>query len=570
MLIFKKIRAKNFLSIGNNFFEYELDKDRLTLLRGRNSEGKSVIIDMLTFSLYKKAYRNVNLPQLVNNVNQKDCIVEIEFETNGNEWKIKRGLSPNIFEIYKDGQILDQQSSIIEQQKWLEQNVLKMSYKTFIQIVILGTAAYIPFMQLTPSDRRDVVEDLLDIKMFSFMNALIKEKIKEFKDAVKILNLKKESLEDKVNMQMDFIEQLENRSKADIEERTENIKTLFSHIEQLEDSKIVISEQVKSLTEELELLNVSSDTLKQLLEKKTTITLKAQGLTDSYNFFKGHDVCPTCSQDIDEDFKKKKQRETKQEIKGLKNLYDELLLSIEEENKRQTAFKTLSEKLTELNKDINYNNYQISQKQKQIKEYHSLIKKLTDQLKNKNTEHEKLDGYSSELEQVKEDIIITKENIHYYDYVQTLLKDSGVKSLIVEKYLKIINQQINKYLNLLELYVNFTLDSEFNEKITTPTFETFSYGNFSEGQKRRVDLALLFTWRYITAVKNSASTNLLICDEILDGSLDEMGHFAFLKIIKEEMRDSNVFVISHRDGIEHKFDNVITIEKRGHFSTKSE
>jgi DNA repair exonuclease SbcCD ATPase subunit len=570
MLIFKKIRAKNFLSIGNNFFEYELDKDRLTLLRGRNSEGKSIVIDMLTFSLYKKAYRNVNLPQLVNNVNQKDCIVEIEFDTNGNEWKIRRGLSPNIFEIYKDGQLLDQQSSIIEQQKWLEQNVLKMSYKTFIQIVILGTAAYIPFMQLTPSDRRDVVEDLLDIKMFSFMNALIKEKIKEFKDAVKILTLKKDSLEDKVNMQKDFIEQLENRSKSDIDDKTELIKNLFSQIEELEDSKILITEQIEGLTQELDSLIFSSDQLKQLLEKKTTITIKAQGLTDSYNFFKEHDVCPTCSQDIDEEFKKNKQKETKKEIKELKSFYDELIVSIEEENQRQNSFKTLSEKIAELNKDINYNNYQISHKQKQIREYHSHIKKITDQLQNKNSEHEKLEKYSSELEGVKHDIIETKENIHYYDYVQTLLKDSGVKSLIVEKYLKIINQQINKYLNLLELYVNFSLDSEFNEKITTPTFETFSYGNFSEGQKRRVDLALLFTWRYITAVKNSASTNLLICDEILDGSLDEMGHFAFLKIIREEMKDSNVFVISHRDGIEHKFDNVISIEKRGHFSTKSE
>lgn len=570
MIIFKKVRGKNFLSIGNNFFEYELDRDHLSLICGRNSAGKSTISEMLTFALYKKSYRNVNLPQLVNNINQKDCIVEIEFEINDVHWMVRRGLSPNVFEIYRDGQLLDQHSSIIEQQKWFEQNVLKMTYKTFIQIVILGTSSYVPFMQLTPSDRRDVVEDLLDIKMFSSMNSFIKDKIKDFKDSVKILNVKKDSLEDKVNMQGDFIEQLENRSKADIEGKTELIEQLFFGIENLQGNNDNLSFSISNLNESLNEFIDATDVLKSLLENKTKLTLQAQGLTDSYNFFKEHDVCPTCSQDIDDEFKNQKQKETKKEIKNLKKSYDELLVSIESENQRQKRFKEISEELANLQKELNYNNYQITQKQKQIREHHQQIKKLTEQLENKNDEHQKLESYVQELDSIKDEIVSIKENVHYYDYVHSLLKDSGVKSLIVEKYLRIINQQINKYLDLMELYVNFSLDSEFNEIITSPTFESFSYGNFSEGQKRRVDLALLFTWRYITSVKNSASTNLLICDEILDGSLDEMGHFAFLKIIKEEMRSSNVFVISHREGIEHKFDNVIKIEKRGNFTIKIE
>jgi DNA repair exonuclease SbcCD ATPase subunit len=570
MIIFKTVKAKNFLSVGNNYFEYELDQDNITLLRGRNGEGKSIIIDMLTFGLYKKAYRAINLPQLVNNVNQKDCVVEIEFDINNIQWKVKRGLSPNVFEIYRDGQLLDQHASIVEQQKWFEQNVLKMSYKTFIQIVILGSSSYVPFMQLTPADRRDIVEDLLDIKMFSSMNALIKEKIKDFKDSVKILKVKGESLDDKVNMQRDFIEQLENRNKDEIDDKTELIKKLFSEIEELQIITESQSSSVESLTKELNSLVDSSDTLRKLLDNKTKLTVKAQGLTESYNFFKEHDVCPTCSQQIDEEFKTNKQKETKKDLKNLKGIYDELLDTIGQETERQDKFKEINTQLATINTEISYNNYQITQKQKQIRDHHNHIKKITSQLQNKNDEHEKLELYCSELEELKANIVQLKEDIHYHEYVHSLLKDSGVKSLIVEKYLKLINQHINKYLDLMELYVNFTLDSEFNEQITTPTFDSFSYGNFSEGQKRRVDLALLFTWRYITAVKNSASTNLLICDEILDGSLDETGHFAFLRIIKEELRSSNVFVISHRDGIDHKFDNVIMVEKRGNFSHKNE
>ncbi len=279
-------------------------------------------------------------------------------------------------------------------------------------------------------------------------------------------------------------------------------------------------------------------------------------------------MCPTCSQHIDENFKNNKQKETKSQMLSLKNSYDELLQTIENENQRQERFKEISENLSSINQKISYNNYQIQQYQKQIKDLHKQIEKINADINNKNTESLKLEEYKLQFEELKSSMSNLKAELYNHEYVQSLLKDSAVKARIIEKYLKIINSQLNKYLNLLDLYVNFNLDSEFNEHIQTPTFENFSYGNFSEGQKRRVDLALLFTWRYISALKNSASTNLLICDEILDGSLDEMGHFAFLKIIKEEMKNSNIFVISHRDGIEHRFDKVITIEKRGNFTVK--
>lgn len=570
MIIFKKVRAKNFLSIGNQFVDYDLNSDHLTCIRGKNGEGKSLFNDMITFSLFKKSYRNINLPQLVNNINQKDCVAEIEFSINDVDWKVRRGLSPNIFEIYKNGEMLDQHSSAIEQQRWLEQNVLKMSYKTFIQIVILGSSAFIPFMQLVPSDRRDVIEDLLDIKLFSSMNSLVKEKIKEFKDEIKILTLNKNSCEDKVQMQMNFIENLEKRSQDDIQEKSDNIKALFESVEGLQRVNENLSSQISDLNHKLSEFTDASEKLKELLTNKTKLSLQAQNLKESFNFFKNNDTCPTCSQHIDSKLKKEKQKEIKNQMADLKNTYETLLTAIEDENERQNSFKTTSEEISGLNQKISYNNYQIQQNQNQIKNLHLQIKKINETTTDKNEENQKLKEYLESLEEIKTNISVIKDEIHNHEYVQLLLKDSGVKSRIIEKYLKIINTQVNKYLNLLDLYVNFNLDSEFNEQISTPTFENFSYGNFSEGQKRRVDLALLFTWRYISAIKNSANTNLLICDEILDGSLDEMGHFAFLKIIKEEMKNSNVFVISHRDGIEHRFDKVITIEKRGNFTVKTE
>lgn len=570
MIIFNKVRAKNFLSVGNQFLEYDLTKNHLTCLRGKNGEGKSIICEMLTFSLYKKTYRNINLPQLVNNINQKDCLVEIEFSIGETEWIVRRGLSPNVFEIYKDGTPLDQHSSVIEQQKWFEQNVLKMTYKSFVQIVILGSSAYVPFMQLAPADRRDVIEDLLDIKLFSSMNGIVKDRIKSLKEDVKILKLKQDSYEDKVLMQQNFIEEIEKRSRDNIQEKTLEIEGLFSSIEKLQNNNGEIGKQIEDLNVELKDQSDVSKNLKELLNNKAELTIQAQNLKSTFDFFKDNDVCPTCSQHIDETLKKQKQKESQKDIKKLKVAYDTLIINIDKQSELQEEFKNITAKITDLSQNISYNNYQSSQAQIRIKDLHIQIQKINDTINNKNEEHEKLESYNKTLEDVKNQIIAAKEETHYYDYVQILLKDSGVKSKIIEKYLKIINQQINKYLNLLELYVNFSLDSEFNEQITTPTFETFSYGNFSEGQKRRVDLALLFTWRYISSIKNSASTNLLICDEILDGSLDEMGHFAFLKIIKEEMKNTNVFVISHRDGIEHRFDNVIQIEKRGNFTVKTE
>jgi DNA repair exonuclease SbcCD ATPase subunit len=558
------------LNTSEHMYDITVDSDNHRYYTNDVLSHNTAFIDAITFSLYKKAYRNINLPQLVNNINQKDCVAEIEFSIGDTEWMVRRGLAPNIFEIYKNGEILDQHSSVIEQQKWLEQNVLKMSYKTFIQIVILGSSAFIPFMQLVPADRRDVIEDLLDIKLFSSMNILVKEKIKEFKDNVKILSIKKDSYEDKVSMQRNFIDEIEKRSRDDIQEKTDTISELFSSIESLQSKNDEINLDIQKLNETLDDLVGVSDKLKTLLANKTKLTVEAKNLKETTNFFVNNDVCPTCSQHIDDEFKKSKQKDIKNQMSSLKKTYDSLILTIDEETQRQDQFKKTSEETNTLNQKISYNNYQISQAQNRIKELHVQIKRLTDAINNKNDEHQKLEEYNQTLDDIKTDIAELKEEIHHYDYVQLILKDSGVKSRIIEKYLKIINQQINKYLNLLELYVNFNLDSEFNEKITTPTFESFSYGNFSEGQKRRVDLALLFTWRYISTMKNSANTNLLICDEILDGSLDEMGHFAFLKIIKEEMKNSNIFVISHRDGIEHRFDKVITIEKRGNFTVKSE
>lgn len=566
MITFKTVRFKNFLSFGNTFTEIKLDTHHNTCIVGKNAAGKSSFMDAITYALFNKAYRPINKPQLINSVNEKDCLVEIEFTVGDIEWKVRRGQKPAIFEIYKNGELLDQTSSAIDQQRWFEQTVLKMNYKSFTQVVILGNSNFVPFMQLPAASRREVIEDLLDIKIFSSMNVVVKEKIKSIKDEVKILEIKKDSLFDKVKMQTDFIKKIEQEGASQIEERNEKIKKLTSLSAFTEQENQKLLEESEKLNSDLEKIGENTGKLKKLGTLKGKLSQKLSTITADRNFFLDNSVCPTCTQQITPELKEKKTEEYKDTIEELETAYEKLKDTIQEEEEREIKFSKLSKELLEVNHKISQNNLRANQAKNQIKELEADIKKIEEKIENKNLEHEKLKSFESDLLNVKEEYIDKKEKIQYYEYIHSLLKDNGVKSKIIKKYLPLINQSVNKYLQMMDFYINFNLDQEFNEQIKTPVYEDFSYNSFSEGQKQRINLALLFSWRELAKIKNSTNVNLLILDEIFDSSLDSSGIDDFLKIIRYVVKDFNIFVISHKDGIQDKFDNIIEFEKRGNFS----
>jgi len=566
MILFKTIRWKNFLSTGNQFTEVDFTKNSTNLIIGSNGAGKSTILDALTFSLFGKPFRKINKPQLINSTNDRDCRVEVEFDIGSTSWKVVRGIKPNIFEIYRDDSLLDQSSAALDQQKWLEQNVLKMNYKSFTQIVILGSSTFVPFMQLPASHRREVIEDLLDIKIFSSMNLVIKDKIRLLKDEIKTLELKKESLNDKVKMQKEFIEELENRGKDNISSNNRKISDLMSEIELHMKENSVTEEKVFEFNKEQEYVTGATEKLRKLGNLKGKISQKVSTITKEHKFFTENTVCPTCTQEIDETFRINRINDAQNKAKELQSGYKELEEAIKGEEERERQFLALSKEITKLTNEISQNNIKINGCQRQIRDLESEVQTITTQLENRNTEHEKLENFRNNLQTTYEELASKKDSVNYYDFTYSLLKDGGVKTKIIKKYLPLINQQVNRYLQMMDFYINFTLDEEFNETVQSPIHEDFSYASFSEGEKMRIDLALLFTWREVARFKNSVNTNLLIMDEVFDSSLDGFGTEEFLKIIRYVIKDANIFVISHKTGLEDKFESVIKFEKVKGFS----
>ena len=566
MILFETIRWKNFLSTGNHFSEIKFNQHSSTLITGSNGSGKSTVLDALTFGLFGKPFRKINKSQLINSMNEKDAKVEVDFSISTTQWKVVRGIKPNIFEIHRDGKCLDQFANANDQQKWFEQNVLKMNYKSFTQIVILGSSTFVPFMQLTSSNRREVIEDLLDIKIFSSMNNIIKEKIRGIKDEVNVLTLKKESLNDKVAMQEKFISEIESQGKGRIKENKEKITTLFTESDNYVSENEALENDVFDLTKQQEEVTGATEKLRKLGNLKGKISQKVSTITKEHKFFTENTVCPTCTQSIEEDFRINKIADAQTKAKELQSGYKELEEAIKTEEQREHQFTQLSKEVTSLTHGISKNNTRISGCQRQIRDLESEIQKLTDQLADRNTEHEKLATFQESLKTTYDELSSRKDTVNYNNFMYGLLKDGGVKTHIIKKYLPLINQQVNRYLQIMDFYTNFTLDEEFNETIQSPIHEDFSYASFSEGEKMRIDLALLFTWREVARMKNSVNTNLLILDEIFDSSLDEMGTEYFTKIIRFVIKDANVFVISHKTGMEDKFENHIKFEKVKGFS----
>ena len=570
MITFQKIRWKNFLSTGNSFTEVDFQQYNTNLIVGTNGAGKSTILDALTFVLFNKPYRKINKPQLVNTTNERDCLVEIEFTINTRVYTVRRGIKPAVFDIIVNGTPLHREADDRAMQRILEENILKLNYKSFTQIVILGSSSFVPFMQLTSANRREVIEDLLDIRIFSAMNNILKDIVKEKKSQVKSLELKKETLKDKLQMQQEFIEELENRGNANINANKDKITNLDNEVGVYMEENALTEEKIHSLTKEQEEVIGAGDKLVKLNNLKGKISQKVSAITKEHKFFTENTVCPTCTQSIEEEFRLNRISDAQNKAKELKNGYEELEQTIKFEQERERQFIALSKEITNLTHGISQNNTRISLNQRQIRDLEHEIQTLTENLANRNSEHEKLEEFRTNLQKTIEDLSDKKQEIVYHDFAYSLLKDDGVKTKIIKKYLPFINQQVNRYLQMMEFYINLHLDEEFNETVKSPIHEDFSYSSFSEGEKARIDLALLFTWREVARMKNSANCNILIFDEVFDGSLDGFGADEFLKIIRYVVKDTNIFVISHKSDLQDKFDSTIKFEKKSGFSYKNE
>ena len=568
MIIFKKIRWKNFLSTGNQFTQVDFLEYQTNLIVGTNGAGKSTILDALTFALFNKPFRKINKSQLVNTTNEKETLVEVDFEVNNREYVVRRGIKPNVFDIQVNGELLHREADDRTNQKILEENILKVNYKSFTQIVILGSSAFVPFMQLTAPNRREVIEDLLDIRIFSSMNNFLKDKVRIEKEQIKSLDLKKDNIKDKILMQENFMKELEEQGKTSVKANQDKITTLIEDSEYCSSSNEELEVKVSDLTKEQEKLSGSSQKLLKLNNLKGKITQKVSTITKEHKFFSENVTCPTCTQTIEESFRLNRINDVQSKAKDLNKGLKELEETIESERERERLFTKLSKEITKLNNGISQNNTRISGFQRQIRDLESEIQRITEQSKNRNTEHEKLNEFRENLKKTFENLADKKTEINYYDFAYSLLKDDGVKTKIIKKYLPFINQQINRYLQMMDFYINFTLDEEFKETVQSPIHEDFSYASFSEGEKMRIDLALLFTWREVARVKNSVNTNLLIMDEVFDSSLDGFGTDEFLKIIRYIIKDANIFVISHKTDLLDKFESVIKFDKVKGFSRR--
>ena len=569
MILFQKIRWRNFLSTGNQFTEIDFTDAQTNLIIGTNGAGKSTVLDALTFVLFNKPFRKINKSQLINSVNEKDCTVEIEFTTNSIDWKVIRGIKPNVFEIYKNNELLDRNAAAADQQKWLEENVLKLNYKSFTQIVILGSASFVPFMQLPAGSRREIIEDLLDIKIFSHMSNILREKIRSTNDEIRELTIRRDLVEEKIDMQNNFIEELENRGKENIKIKNEKIKQNLKEQNDLLGVNECKNRELESVQTRIESFTSPDKKLKKLGTLRGKLQQKVATITKEHKFFNENTVCPTCDQHIEESFRLNRINDAQSKAKELQQGFQELEDAIRLEEEKENQFKVLSKEATNLTHEISKANTRISGLRNRSRDLEQEIQTITSNLANRNTERDALEKLVEELEGLQSKQSEQKENNVYHDFAHSLMKDGGVKSKIIKRYLPLMNQQINKYLQLMDFYINFSLDEEFKETVKSPIHEDFSYESFSEGEKMRIDLSLLFTWREIAKMKNSASTNLLILDEIFDSSLDGFGTEYFTKIIKYVVSDANVFVISHKtDELLDKFDNIIRFDKVKGFSKK--
>jgi DNA repair exonuclease SbcCD ATPase subunit len=566
MIIFKKIRWKNFLSTGNVFSEVDLTGAKTNLIIGSNGAGKSTILDALTFSLFGKPFRKINKPLLVNSINEKDCLTEIEFSIGKNDYKVVRGIKPNKFEIYCNDQLWNQESTVVDQQKNFEQNVLKLNYKSFTQIVVLGSSTFVPFMRLPLAQRREIIEDILDIQVFSTMNILLKDKVRENTEEIKNLDYELHLLEEKIDLQKKYMLELEKKTKEEIDRKQSKIAVLLEDENTQHHEIARLTSEVEKHSKKMEDLSNSSTKLKKLNTFLFKIQSKLSSCQKEHQFFTDNHVCPTCTQDLSEEFRQSKIEEGVGELNNLETGVKDLLDAIAKEEERENEFARLSKIILGFNSSITQANYQITSIRKTIGDIETEIKELEETNPDKKAEFIKLEGLVTNKKDLGKTFAEYKKDRDTLLVASQLLKDNGIKTRIIKTYLPAMNQLINQYLQRMDFYVNFTLNENFEEIIKSRYRDVFSYDSFSEGEKARIDIALLLTWRAIAKLKNSVDTNLLILDEIFDSSLDQQGGSDLGWILRNFDENTNVYVISHREQLEGKFDRTITAVKEKNFS----
>ena len=556
MITFKTLKWKNFLSTGNAFTEIDFTRSTSTLIVGENGSGKSTMLDALCFVLFNKPFRAINKPQLVNAVNDKALEVEIEFAVGTNEYKIRRGIKPNYFEIYCNAKMIDQDAALRDMQKYLEEAILKLNYKSFTQIVILGSASFTPFMQLPLGSRREIIEDILDIQIFTVMNVVLKEKINKLKDTIRDIESEVEISKSKAILQQKYLSTLENDKQI-------KIADMQGQINAIEDSIKKFEEQATTTVTAKDLLGNPKERIKKLRNFRDQFTTQITKVKRELDFYEKHDDCPTCKQGISHDFKAEIKIERHRKIGELQEANKKIENEFTQLNDALEKFVDLSDQLVDINNEIITNQKFLTKLNAEISHAKVNVADITE-------EKDKLKTLAKVVVEKEHDKSIKNEEGHYLKLAASLLKDTGIKTRIIRQYLPAINALVNKYLASMDFFVQFDLDEKFNETIKSRHRDKFSYASFSEGEKQRIDLALLFTWRTIAKMKNSAATNLLILDEVFDSSLDNNGTDYVMSLLNTIGEDANVFVISHKgDILFDKFRSVIKFEKKYNYSVIS-
>ena len=561
MITLKTVRWKNFLATGNTFLEVKLNQDPMTLVVGKNGAGKSTLIDAITFSLFGKPFKKINKGQLMNTINEKELVTEIEFSIGRTEWKVRRGVKPALFEIFCNGDIINQDAKSTDYQKYLEEKVLKLNFKSFTQIVVLGSASFVPFMQLNANDRRIIIEDILDIGIFSVMKNLLKDRTMSLKEEFGELEYEIKLLQEKIKIQLKHLEELKEQSKSKrktdiekIEETQKLIVKLNDEIEQHQDTVLLL---MKTIPDK----DTIGTTNKELDTYRLQINKNLKKLNKEKKFFENNENCPTCEQDIDEDFKKTKVSAVDIDIDTMSDGLSKIDFQLENVYARINEIKKQNEKIQDEEEEIRTKNGY-------IKSHNDFIKHLNEELDQKREEVDvgKNELMEKELEDYKETRTQYVEQKRYYDILGAILNDTGIKTRVIKKYLPVINNNVNNYLKDMDFFVNFQLDENFNETIKSRHRDHFSYYSFSEGEKKRIDIALLLTWRHIASMRNSVNVNLLILDEVFDASLDQAGVDDLMKLFNI-LKGTNLFIISHKlDVLDDKFPKKITVEKVKNFT----
>jgi len=568
MIVFKTLKYRNFLSTGDKWTEIDFLSHKTTLVVGHNGAGKSTMLDALSFSLFGKAHRNISKPQLVNSINNKGCVVEVTFKALGSDFRVIRGIKPNKFEIWKGSEMLNESSHSKEYQRILEQNIIKLNHKSFHQIVVLGSSSFIPFMQLSAQNRRDVIEDLLDINVFSKMNGLLKEKNGLLKENIKDNDYTFELTKDKIDLQKKYIKEVEDLSNGQIEEKQDEIEEAENQIDGLNSENGLLTEEIDEFSNGLEeSLKKNHDKKQSLLHYRAEFNQKVSGLVKDSKFYEENDTCPTCSQDISADLRSEKLSTAKTKAAEIQKALDDVSAQSSIVESTLEGLHNTANAIRDKTSSISTNNREIVRLQGQVQNLTTAISKIRGNDGDVAKSKEDLTELINKKDNLFEKRLYLNESLSYNSVILEMLKDTGIKTKIIKQYLPVINKLVNQYLQILDFFVSFNLDEAFQETIRSRFRDSFTYDSFSEGEKQRIDLALLFTWRQIAKMKNSVATNLLILDETFDSSLDHEGVDNLMKIIYTLGDDTNIFIISHKgEMLDGKFASKLEFVKDKNFS----